>query len=68
MSLKTLTFALASTIFGAATAFAGDCGEAVLPGKAVCGHVPEIGANGGLAAIVAVAALAAIIVERRRRA
>jgi hypothetical protein len=33
-----------------------------------CTCVPEISSNGALAAIVAVAALAAILYERRRRA
>lgn len=66
MILKTLIVTLASTILGAAPAFAGDCGVAVDPGNAAhC--VPEIGADGSLAAIAAVAALAAIIVERHRR-
>jgi hypothetical protein len=33
-----------------------------------CSRVPEVSSNGSLAAIVAVAALAAILIERRRRA
>ncbi len=59
MALKALMYSLASTVL-TVPAWADGCDE----GRC---RVPEVSSSGSLAAIVAVAALAALLYERRRR-
>ncbi len=63
MSLKALIAALTTTVLTAAPALAV---TSTVAGIYPVARVPEVNSNGSLAAIVAVAALAIIVWERRR--
>jgi hypothetical protein len=66
VSLKALIAALTTTVLTAAPALALPNPPVFPIGASPIARVPEVSSNGSLAAIVAVAALAMIVWERRR--